>query len=427
MNEDKNQEEYNLYTEKIVEPKHKKRKKVLKGIKTIMYVIALSVLAAVVFFSVNSFLSKMTKKGENEKESKPIQLNLPTDNTQTGEKPEDSTDSSQSGTDKNEDPAKQEIADYKQFYNTAVNVSNQVYPSLVKVSALVDTSNIFDVSYETQTIGAVVVATDDTFYVVTKYDVIKNADRINVILYTGETCSANLINGDEITNIAIVTISKDSMDSTSATKLKAVAMGNSSFVETGEPLIAVGNICNGYFTMNYGVASNIKNVIYDIDSKYGIINTNIVCGENVSGILVDVSGRLMGIITDNYTNEYGDMLISAYGISDMKAVIEQLSNGKTIPYVGIEGREVTTKISEAYGMPKGICITNIRVNSPAYLLGLQSGDIITQIEGEEILDFAGFQKALFANASNENVTITVARKGKGGYKKINYNLEIVEQ
>lgn len=428
MNNEKRQEEYNLYTEKIVEPRMKKYKKLLRVCKHILYVSFLAVIAGVVFAFVTNNMVK--KRPVENNDSHEVTLAIPDEETKPSEsKPQESKpDETGKGPVETESDSKQiAIKEYEDFFKTAKDVSDTVCQGLVVVSAQVNTSQIFGTVYEKSTTGAIIVSDNDTYYVLTQYDVVRNADDIVLTLNTGDTCSASLLGGDAVTNIAILSFNASQINEKIAKKIAVLPLGNSNFVGKSQPLVAVGNICNGYYTMNYGIATNLSNIIYDIDSSYGIINTNISCSPGSNGILVDTKGRLVGVITNNYNDQFGWNMISAYGITHLKNIIEQISNEKNIVYIGIMGREITNEISDKFVLPKGIYIENILANSPAFAAGLQNGDIITKINSAKVETFMEYRSAIFEYNSADVINVTVARRGNGGYKEITYQLTLAEK
>jgi len=163
-----------------------------------------------------------------------------------------------------------------------------------------------------------------------------------------------------------------------------------------------------------------------VDSKYSIINTNIACGKNYSGIVTNKNGELVGIVTSNYEDIYGDSLINAYGVSDLEILIEQLINSKPVIYFGIEGREVDDKMQSEYHMPKGIYITQVKGSSPAYEGGIQVGDVITKIDNTEIENFLQFQLKIFSYKGNDEIKVTLSRNLNGTFKEFEYKIIVRE-
>ena len=420
MNEDNNQnieEEYDLYTEKIVELPVKKYKRAIKLFKYIVLTIMLSLVAGLVFYYTVKFLRD--KEGSKAEPTKP-NITIPYVEPETKEHSTDETEETTGQTQKNTEEASNTSLEYK-----AIKLAENAYKSLVIVQALKNTSQLFGTMYEVETTGVCIVRSDNKDYIITQYDVIKDADIIYIRNKNGKPVNATFIAGDSVTNVAIICVEDDAVFTAFGAQLTPITMGNTGFISNMNEVVAVGNVCNGPYSMNYGMVTNTNNVVKVIDMCYSIVNTNISSGNNPSGILINGNGEMIGLITNSYAGEYGSNLISAYGVSNLRSLFEQLINKKDIVYVGIEGNEVTNAISEANGLPRGVYITDILANSPAYASGLQIGDIIVKIEDTSIETFFKYRTTLFKYVPGDSVTFTVARRNKMVYKEI--TIEVVLQ
>ena len=121
----------------------------------------------------------------------------------------------------------------------------------------------------------------------------------------------------------------------------------------------------------------------------------------------------------NSDNTY---FITAYAINDVRNLMQNLVNKKSMPYLGIKGQTVTDEIAATNKIPKGIYISAVETNSPAYKSGIQSGDVITQINGTEINNMESFMMQLEKNNPGDNVNVTIKRRGREDYKEIEFNL-----
>lgn len=98
---------------------------------------------------------------------------------------------------------------------------------------------------------------------------------------------------------------------------------------------------------------------------------------------------MVGIITMAYNSDNTNF-ITAYAINDVRNLMQNLVNKKSMPYLGIKGQTVTDEIAATNKIPKGIYISAVETNSPAYKSGIQSGDVITQINGTGINNMESF-------------------------------------
>ncbi len=102
-------------------------------------------------------------------------------------------------------------------------------------------------------------------------------------------------------------------------------------------------------------------------------------------------------------------LVTGYGITDIKDIIENLSNGEAVPYIGIRGIDVTEEIMEQ-GIPQGVYVKEVDAESPAMTAGIQAGDIITSIDGEEVTSLSAYHDVLMEQKSGGKVRIEGHRR-----------------
>ena len=89
-------------------------------------------------------------------------------------------------------------------------------------------------------------------------------------------------------------------------------------------------------------------------------------------MLFNMDGEVVGMISSSVWNDTGKNVVNAYGISDLKPIIELLINGKSVPYIGIYGTTVTEQLAEEHKMPSGIYVADVDPDSPAMAAGIQS-------------------------------------------------------
>ena len=86
--------------------------------------------------------------------------------------------------------------------------------------------------------------------------------------------------------------------------------------------------------------------------------------------------------------------LTAISVSQLKDIIEKLSNGQDIPYLGLKLTSVTSDIEKEYDIPKGVYIKSVGIDSPAMAAGLQSGDVIVKIAGENVETAQAYKNVL---------------------------------
>ena len=129
-------------------------------------------------------------------------------------------------------------------------------------------------------------------------------------------------------------------------------------------------------------------------------------------MLVNLKGMVIGIIDNVNTSVDMGNLLTAYGISELKRTIEKMSNNKARAYLGIHGADVTKEASEELNIPQGAYIKGIEMDSPAMAAGIQSGDVVTQINGTPVTTYNDLLTILY-NANPEDIlAFTLMRQGR---------------
>ena len=201
-------------------------------------------------------------------------------------------------------------------------------------------------------------------------------------------------------------------------------MGNSNTLQQGRTLIAVGSPFGYADGVGYGVASSVEELIVHADGKYSVIITDMPGAQKGSGFLFDTYGKVQGIIDSSFIDDGSNGILSAIGISAVKSEIELMSNGKNVPYVGIVGTVVTAEMSEAQGIPEGLYVTEVEVDSPAMKAGIQSGDVITKVGSRKVSDLEAYRKAILEQEAGKTITLTGQRRGAENYVDIKFSVTV---
>ena len=130
---------------------------------------------------------------------------------------------------------------------------------------------------------------------------------------------------------------------------------------------------------------------------------------------------------NTYNGEDTKNLVSAIGISEVKKRIEQTSNGKAIPLLGVKGIEVTNEAQSEQGIPNGAYITSIKWDSPAMTAGLQPGDVIVKVDDKEVASMYYLSYLLLQKEIGEEIEVVIMRQSQGEYKERIVKLTLVSQ
>lgn len=416
---DKKNDNYDLYTEHIVKEPWKNSKRILKK--------GASLVAMAVFFGLVAGLVMIIvyKTGKNYLDDNKTAMNETISSTDGSESKEtDPEDTTVPPIEEitTEIPStvpidNEKLNDYMGYYKALKSVADKAGLSVVTVTAAKQGVDFFNSTY--QNIAdeyGIVISSDSTgYYILTEYSLVKNSENIQVTYYDKTVDTAEFVAGDTTTDMAV--IKTGSLN----TAVVPVQFGNSDAVLKGDLLVATGKLYGFNGTIGYGIATGVNNSVNDTDSIYRLINTDISGTATSSGVILNLHGEVVGIITMAYNSDNTNF-ITAYAINDVRNLMQNLVNKKSMPYLGIKGQTVTDEIAATNKIPKGIYISAVETNSPAYKSGIQSGDVITQINGTEINNMESFMLQLEKNNPGDNVNVTIKRRGREDYKEIEFNL-----
>ena len=254
-------------------------------------------------------------------------------------------------------------------------------------------------------------------YAVTNNHVVDGADKVEVTLDDGKSYTAKVIGSDARTDLALIKVA--GRDDFPFAKL------SDSKPRIGDWVLAVGNPFGLGGTVTAGIVSasgrDIGNGPYD---DFIQIDAPVNKG-NSGGPAFDTSGEVMGVNTAIYSPSGGSVGI-AFSIpaSTVKTVIAQLRDKGTVSrgWIGVQIQPVTADIADSLGLKKaeGALVAEPQANGPAAKAGIESGDVITAVNGETVKDARELARTIGALAPGNAVKLNVLHKGQD--KVINLTL-----
>lgn len=272
--------------------------------------------------------------------------------------------------------------------------------------------------------GVIIADTGAQFLILADNSIVEKSESFTVTFEDSYVYETKLQKQDKNLGIAIFTVSKAMLEKGTLNYAKPLALGNSHLLRKGEAVIALGKPFGYSGGYGWGEVSSVKKVISPADGDYGLILTDIPGASNGTGILVNTTGEMIGMIRHQITSGEHVTVTNALAISDLKAVIELLSNNQSVPYIGIYGKDVTEQIEEEQGIPRGVYVKNVEAESPAMAAGIQSGDVITSVGKTKISTLNAYQNAVIEYKVGEEVTLHGKRKGNNGYVEIAFKVVI---
>ena len=312
-----------------------------------------------------------------------------------------------------------ELKDYEKMYQQLMQIGNQVSKSLVDISAVKTDTDWFDEALTSHKSVAGLIIGDNgmELLILTEHEKVKDGD-LKVRFYDHTEAAGTLKKYDSNTGLAVISVNLSDVDSSTREVISYAELGSSKSLRSGQPVIVVGNPTGSNDSLLFGNLTSVTQTAELYDSSYNILTTDILKSSNGSGVVADWSGKIIGLLQEKTEVEGQDNTIQAYGISDVKDLIEHLSNNQDIVYMGIVGADVTTSISEQENIPIGVYVSEVSLDSPAITAGIQPGDIITEINGQAIVNLKDIVATLLKCSSGQTVDVRYKRADASGYQDL---------
>ena len=324
------------------------------------------------------------------------------------------------------EPREFTIADFQKLQNELYAVGREANKFVVTVTGVKSDTDWFNNAYESrgQASGIIVADNGQELLILTERKVISDVQEVYVTFINEVSVAAAMKKYDGNTGIAILSVPRESVDEETMKAIAVATLGNSLLTTQGMIAIAVGSPLGTNYSILTGNITSTNNSISTVDNNYTVFTTDIVGSEGGSGAIINVEGEVIGLVMQDYSSAGDESTLTALSISELKRMIEMLSNNQDIPYIGLELITVTNDIANEYDIPKGAYIREVRMDSPAMAAGLQSGDVITSVDGEIIYNVDSFENKLLTLTPGETVSIVVERQSADGYKEITCTAEI---
>ena len=322
------------------------------------------------------------------------------------------------------------VEDYLSLSGAISEVARNVQNSVVKVIGITSDRDWFDNEYKNEdTISGVVIADNGKeLLILAGIKSILDAESLEIVFENGDSYDAVIKEEDYNTGLAVLSITKSVIQKETLELATPISMGTSSSVNLpGNPVIAIGSPMGTENSISMGMITTSSGLINLPDSAYKQIGTDIYGSPTASGILVNLRGQLIGVIDMSYNSSDMKNLISGIGISELKRLIECLSNNKEIAYLGIYGTDVTKEANEDMQVPFGAYIKEINMDSPAMDAGIQSGDVVVQIGETEITTYQELVNQLLKLRPDAEIQMLVMRQGPDGYTPMEITVTLGSQ
>ena len=383
-------------------PKPKKNRKVPKPVKLVCAGVAFGLVASVTFQTGNYVGTKVfgttTTNGKTAKTA------------QTVDGAKLTTSSSSTGT------------------SDVATIAKNAMPSIVSITnmSVQEVQSYFGGTQQQESTsvgsGIIIGQTDSELLILTNNHVVEGNEKLTVSFVDNESVEANVKGTDSTKDLAVVAVKISDVKDSTMDEIAVATMGDSSKLEVGEQVVAIGNALGYGQSVTSGIVSATERTLDGYEGGTLIQTDAAINPGNSGGALLNSNGEVIGINTAKVATDSVEGMGYAIPISDASDTIQNLMNQETKTkvseaeqgYLGIQGVDVSDESAKMYNMPTGVYISDVVKNGGAQQAGLTKGSVITGLEGTTISDMNSLKEQLQYYRVGDKVKVTVQVPGNNG-------------
>lgn len=306
--------------------------------------------------------------------------------------------------------------------NITIQEENSINESIKKVYDGVVLVEAYNRGQQTSSGSGFVYKKDKQYgYIMTNNHVVEGASEVKVINMSGEEATAEVLGGDNYSDIAVLRIAADKV-------ADVVTIGDSTKAKVGDTVFTVGTPIDSQYmgTVTKGIiSSEVKTITVSSnqsESMMEVIQTDASINPgNSGGPLANINGEVIGITSMKLVTDSIEGMGFAIPIEVAMSQVDKLEKGEKIqrPYIGVSMFDVNNEamlyrnnIRLDDSVDKGVVISTVEQNSPASSAGLQPKDVIIKVDGKDVQNAAHFKYMLYNHSIGDTIKLTVNRNGK---------------
>lgn len=281
--------------------------------------------------------------------------------------------------------------------------------------------------------GFIVGMNDTELLIATNNHVIDNATKIEITFIDDTVLEASIKGTDSLADLAIIAVPLENISAETLSKIRVATLGNSEDVRLGEMAIAIGNAL-GYgqsVTVGY-ISAKDRTVTVDGNEMILLQTDAAINGGNSGGPLFNTRGEVIGINSVKYADTNVEGMCFAIPISRAIPILNELMTREILAeedkgFLGVSTRSVTDEIASFYGWPIGAYIVTVLEGSPAEEANLYVGDIVTSINGVQIVTADQLVSAVSSYRYGTTIEMKVQRNVNGKFEEITLNVTLAKK
>lgn len=309
-----------------------------------------------------------------------------------------------------------------------VEIANEVGGSIVGITTKVIYRDWLNNLRTVEGAGSGIIFKIDTdfVYILTNNHVVDDADELLVEFNEDMLVEATIVGSDADTDIGVIKVALEKIDSGSAGKLKPVVLGDSDSIKVGETAITIGNPLGYKNTITVGVISALDRNL-GATNALNLIQTDAAINPgNSGGALVNIRGEVIGMNTIKISDTKVEGIGFALPVNEVKPIVDELLDYGYVskPVLGIAGRSIDEELSKLYDLPMGILVLGVYKDSGADRIGIERGDLVVSINDTSVSSIRELSDYLTNYKSGDIVDVKVLREGS---EEMIFKLKLIDR
>ncbi|MBQ7863384.1 MAG: PDZ domain-containing protein [Lachnospiraceae bacterium] len=327
-----------------------------------------------------------------------------------------------------ETPAPTPIDAYLQIYDAIRKVAEDVSDAFVTVEAIEQGVDWFQEVYEkrTRTTGLVLANDGVDLLILVGTEQFTGANAIDVF-FGDEVIPGRIYSMDRDYGLAVIAVSLNLIPKELMEQIDMGLFAEAGDIVVGTPVIALG-APNGYEgSMEFGMITSLGSAVSVTDGEVTSFTTNITEYPGGYGFVVNLEGKILGMITHTHKTNPGDGIFTATSLDSIRGVIVKLLNNAERAYFGIKGQDIPKNLKKEYVLENGVYVREVENASPALASGIKAGDILISIGDEPVEGIRGFSDMILKRSTREIVRVKLLRKAEDGLREMTVEVLLIEK
>jgi Trypsin-like serine proteases, typically periplasmic, contain C-terminal PDZ domain len=434
---EKDNNSFDFIKEQVIEKKHKKiKKKLFPLVKTVGLAVLFGIAAAATFAIAEPKLYKTFHKEEDTK----TPVSFPTQSPiNSGASDGETKGNIPTGVNKPEvtkapepEPVivKQtidaDIDDYLSMNDEIKKIAYDVNKSIVDIESIFSVKDVFGktVQKTVDTTGVIIYNNSKDLLVLVSLDRVETAKSIKVAFSDEISVDAALQDYEKELNLAVVAVPLEDIPDIYLNNLNVASLGESYTLDVGDPIIALGSPNGHAASLMMGYVTSKGSYATITDNRLDLFNTSIADNKDSDGIIVNLKGEIIGIITRTLKKDLNVDLNTAICISKLKPLLTAMGNQEPRIYFGVETDDMTEPAKKEHDIINGVYVDDVLADSPAFEAGIQNGDIIMAVDDLAIVGSSDFYATISKYKPGDTITVQVKRASGSKEKEMNVQVTL---